>query len=62
MKAKDSDAMLEVWKMKEDAYNMIKHFSLEDQMKKIAEISSLIIQENNWQHKIFSPKNKRNTA
>lgn len=58
MKAKDSNAMLEVWQMKEHAYEMIKHLSFEEQMKKIAEISAKLISENKWQHKIYSPKNK----
>jgi len=59
MTLKDSNAMLEVWEMKERAYDMLKNLSPEEQMKKIGEISSKIIDENNWQHKVFSPKDKK---
>lgn len=58
MKAKDSKAMLEVWEMKENAYDKIKHLSPEEQMKKILELSSKIINEKKWQYKIRSIKNR----
>jgi hypothetical protein len=62
MKTKDSKAMLEVWEMKEHAYNMLKHLSPDEQMKKVAEISAKIINQNNWQHKIFFAKNNNAKA
>jgi hypothetical protein len=58
MKAKDSKAMLEVWEMKEHAYETLKHLSPEEQMKKIAELSSKLINEYNWQHKVSSKQNR----
>ena len=40
------------------AKDMLKHFSPEEQMKKIVEIASKIIKENNWQHKVSSKQNR----
>lgn len=59
MTLKDSNAMLEVWEMKERAYEMLKDLSPEEQMKKISEISSKIIGENNWQHKVYCPEDRK---